>query len=147
MIVVSSHNKKNKANIQAITPKVLLVEDEPILQQVHFLMLKALGCCVNVVETGARALASAVCHYDIIFMDVGLPDLRGPEVTAKIRESNFITNKTPIIMLTAYPKSEIEEECFSAGANKILNKPVTSEEFRKVLKQYHHLFYLRDNPV
>ncbi len=48
-----------------------------------------------------------------------------------------------IIMLTAYPKSGIEEECFSAGANKILNKPVTSEDFKKILKQYRYLLFER----
>src|SRR5579862_1016357 len=135
MILSNSRIKKNK---RTFIPKVLLVEDEPIFQQLHYLFLEELGCDVDVVETGAQALASAVCHYDIIFMDVGLPDLRGTEVVTKIRESEFITNKTPVIILTAYSKNEIEKECFSAGADQILSKPVTSRDFIKILKQYFH---------
>ncbi len=136
MIVVNRSSKKNKENTQKITPKILLVEDEPIIQQVHLLMLEKLGCYVDVTETGVQALAHAVYPYDIIFMNVGLPDLRGTEVSAKIRESDFITNNTPIIILTAYPKNEIEKECFTAGANVILNKPVTFKDFRKILKHF-----------
>lgn len=136
MILTRNSSNKKSTNRDTVATRVLLVENEPIFQQLHFLMLEELGCRVNVIETGAQALVSAIDPYDIIFMDIALSDLKGTLVTANIRNSDLVTKDTPIILLTAHPKSQVEQECFSAGANTVLNKPVTSANFKEILKKY-----------
>lgn len=136
MIIANNRSKKKNKNSLMSTKKVLLVEDEPIFQQLHFLMLEELDCHIDLAVTGEQALANAVHHYDIIFMDIGLPDIRGTVVIERIRQSDFITKNTPIIVLTAYNTMEIEEECLTAKANAVLSKPISSEIFITILKKY-----------
>jgi CheY-like chemotaxis protein len=129
--MILARNSDKKKNI-----KLLLVENEPIFQHLHFLMLEELGCYVDFAETGEQALASAIYPQDIIFMSVELPDLKSTTVTTRIRNSDLATKNTPIIILAVNNVSEIEEEYFSVGANAVVLKPVSSENFKKILKKY-----------
>lgn len=112
---------------------VLLVEDEKIVQFTLTAMLKKFGCKVDLAATGKEALSkSTINYYDIIFMDIGLPDMRGSEVTTAIRRKETC-KRTPIIAVTGYPKTEIEDECITAGIDAIYNKPLSLEQIQKIL--------------
>ena len=84
---------------------ILLVEDSPIIQKAHTDLLQNLGYHVDVASTGKEALTHFNKQYDVILMDVGLPDLSGITVTEKIRqlERKFV----PIIMLMKHEYEEL----------------------------------------
>lgn len=68
--------------------KALLVEDNLVVQKAHVMLLQDLGCAVEVLDRGELALARVQQgeHYDIIFMDLGLPDCKGTQIAEKIRQ-------------------------------------------------------------
>ncbi len=115
---------------------VLLVVDEPIVQMVVIAMLKKLGCAVVLAETGKDALAKFSTNtYDIILMDIGLPDMRGTDVTKEIRRRE-VDKHTPIIAVTAYTIDEVKVECDAAGMDAIYNKPLPGETLEEILLTY-----------
>jgi len=112
--------------------KALLVEDHPVAQRVHQAFLQKMGCLVDVAENGRKALALSTQPYDIILLDINLPDLSGLEICRTLRKHE-LTAHTPIIALTAY--GEIEEECLSAGIDIVISKPVIFEKLQTFMKR------------
>ncbi|KTD49814.1 response regulator [Legionella quateirensis] len=107
---------------------ILVVEDNPIAQIVAKSILSKLKCSADIAESGKKALdAWKNHHYDLIFMDIGLPDMDGYEVTHLIRVHE-LTKKThtPIIALTAHAGDENKKRCIDAGMNAVLAKPLTA---------------------
>lgn len=117
--------------------KILLVEDEPIVQKVHRLMLERMGYEVELAENGQQAIARCLNGYDIILMDLGLPDMSGIDATLKIRQ---IYKHVPIMAVTAYVQEKLHEECRRADFAEIIIKPVSSEVLQgllqKILREY-----------
>ena len=113
---------------------VLLVEDSPIIQQAHTLLLQELGYHVDVAANGKEALARFNKHYDVILMDIGLPDQSGIAVTEKIRqlEKKFV----PIIMLTAQSDEALKKASFKAGANAFLVKPTPPKKLDEIIRHW-----------
>lgn len=117
---------------------ILVVEDHPLNQKVAKLLLEELSCNVDIAPTGSLAYRAVnKKHYDLIFMDLGLPDIDGYAATEKIRKKH---PNIPIVGLTAHTDSDDIERCFSIKMNDVLTKPVTIEDFRRVLSQLipHH---------
>ena len=112
---------------------VLLVEDERIVSHIHSTLLKNMGCSVDTAFNGNEAFTKSNDHYDLIFMDVGLPDITGIEVMSKIRETG---NQTPIVVLTAYTGSDVKNKCFAAGADAVFTKPISVEKLGEILKDF-----------
>ncbi|RMX18765.1 response regulator [Legionella jordanis] len=118
---------------QPQTPKtknrILVVEDNSIAQSIATSMLKGMNCEVDIAENGKQAIALwKTGNYDLIFMDIGLPDMDGYEVTHLIRVQE-ITQKshTPIIALTAHIGEENKKRCIDAGMNAVITKPLTAK--------------------
>jgi len=116
--------------------RVLLVEDEPLIQRFTKAILAEFGCQVEVATTGKEALNLAQKCFDLIFMDIGLPDMSGIDVTKRLRQSNQINQKTPIIALTAHVSEEDKNYCLSAGVNDFLTKPASYSNFYDLLSKY-----------
>ena len=120
----------NKANL-----KVLLVEDQPIIMQVHTKMLTDLGFKPDGAETAAQAISLARNQYDIIFMDIGLPDGNGISVTKEIFAQS-LSHKPIVVGITAYALDDVRQECLEAGMQQVLNKPVSQSTLETILLQY-----------
>ncbi len=116
--------------------EILLVEDEVILQTVHKMILAKLGAQVDVVGSGEEALLKINNHYDLIFMDIGLPGISGIETIKRIRTSDSKLKGSPIVVLTAFNLEDIKSECITAGATALFIKPVNVEAFQKILKKF-----------
>lgn len=111
--------------------KVLLVEDYQLAAKIADYILRSLDCSVDIAKNGDQALEKALAgQYDLILMDLGLPDKDGYEVTKIIREAK---NNTPVYALTAHTDQEHEDRAYSAGMNGFLVKPLEEAEIKQVL--------------
>jgi CheY-like chemotaxis protein len=113
--------------------RVLLVEDNDANRRVIHLMLEELGLEVDDVASGLDAIARARRHrYDVILMDVRMPDLDGLETTRRIKAEHQ-GNAPVIIALTANVMRGEEARCFSAGMDGYLAKPLRLSTLAEVL--------------
>ncbi|WP_412068615.1 ATP-binding protein [Rubrivirga sp. IMCC43871] len=105
--------------------RVLLVEDDPVMQKVTKLTLLRLGYRPDVVANGALAVDSARSGiYDVILMDVMMPIMDGLEATRRIRADDGAHATTPIVALTANAMKGDHQRCMAAGCDEYLTKPV-----------------------
>jgi TMAO reductase system sensor TorS len=117
---------------------VLLVEDNPVNQEVNTELLKSLGCEVELATTGWEAIAAFErSRYDLILMDCQMPELDGIEATKRIRHKEAVARtRTPIVALTAHAFEEDRQRCFAAGMDDYLSKPLTMNQLRAALKRW-----------
>jgi signal transduction histidine kinase/CheY-like chemotaxis protein/HPt (histidine-containing phosphotransfer) domain-containing protein len=110
--------------------RVLVAEDNPVNQAVAKKMLEKSGHVVTLAATGRQAVeAVATSAFDIILMDVHMPEMGGFEATALIRESERRTGThAPIIALTASAMRGDRERCLAAGMDGYVAKPIHAEE-------------------
>jgi CheY-like chemotaxis protein len=115
-------------------PRVLIVEDHEDTREIYAWGLRAAGWHVEVVTSGADALAFAAdFEPDVVVMDLRLPGLGGIDAT-KILKRDVRTAHVPVIACTAYGQ-EHEREMQSAGFDQFVPKPCTPEELRIVLEE------------
>ncbi|HRI55101.1 MAG TPA: response regulator, partial [Pseudomonadota bacterium] len=107
---------------------ILVAEDNPINQKVILLLLERLGYRPDIVNNGAEALtAIAGKHYDLVFMDVQMPEMDGLEASRRIRQQH--QQRAPrIIGLTATALPEDLEQCLAAGMDEVITKPFQLRE-------------------
>ncbi|GEM_PF-1478914 len=116
--------------------RILLVEDNPVNLTAPKLFLEKIGNVVDAAENGTIAMTAVRKNrYDVIFMDLEMPEMDGIETTRRIRETKGLAtpNDTPIIALTAYAFAADRERCFKAGMDAFLPKPVDFKEIEQVL--------------
>lgn len=120
-------SEKNRA-------KVLLVEDNPMVQHITRILLQEAGFVVDMANTGKEALEKTTTEkYKLIFMDIGLPDIDGYAVTKKIRLKH---HAVPIVALTAHGAVDIQQLCDEAGMQEVVSKPMSKEKLEEVWKKY-----------
>jgi two-component system sensor histidine kinase/response regulator len=116
--------------------QILVAEDNVINQQVIQFILQKMGYQPEIVENGKEAVeASANTGYDIIFMDLQMPEMDGLEATRLIRNSGQ-TDQPVIIALTANTMQGDEDECLRAGMNDYIGKPVKLDELLTKLRKW-----------
>ncbi|MDR2447825.1 MAG: response regulator [Treponema sp.] len=120
--------------------RVLLVEDMEINREIVMELLSPTGIMVDWVENGAQALKrykENMGKYDIIFMDVQMPEMGGYEATRRIRSlDDPRAQVVPIIAMTAHVFREDVERCLEAGMNDHLSKPLAFGAVLNILKKY-----------
>ncbi|MFG6138195.1 ATP-binding protein [Halomonas sp. B23F22_10] len=117
--------------------RLLVVEDNPVNQQVAMAMLTKLGCRASLASSGAEALASIDRErFDLVFMDVQMPDMDGLEVTRRIRSRGGWLADMPIVAMTAGGPLGDQARCLAAGMNGYLAKPLLQASLLKVLHRH-----------
>ena len=119
--------------------KILLVEDNAIAAKVAASLLEELNCEIDTAINAKIAIEYATTiEYDLIFLDIGLPDKSGNEVAEEIREWEEKQQHPPIpiIALTAHIDTENKEKCLKAGINTVVPKPLSKEKGLEILKAF-----------
>jgi two-component system sensor histidine kinase/response regulator len=115
--------------------RVLIAEDNAINQVLIVRLLEKMGHVPKTVENGLQALEALKREsFDLVLMDVQMPDMDGFSATRKIRDSERNTSsRVPIIALTAHAMKGDEEACLAAGMDSYLSKPVNSQKLEEAL--------------
>jgi signal transduction histidine kinase/CheY-like chemotaxis protein len=123
-------------NLAAEIPlRILVAEDNPINQKVIVRMLQTLGYVADVVGNGIEAIAALEkSRYDVVLMDVQMPELDGREATARISQQWPRPQRPHIIALTAEALEGDRERCLEAGMNDYLSKPLRRSDLVEALR-------------
>ena len=134
--------------------QILLAEDNPLNQKLAKLILTKAGYGVEVVGDGLQAVEKfkvAGDSFDLILMDIQMPEMDGLEATKRIRrlesespnteasddlKQNFIRKRIPIIAMTAHAMQGDRENCMAAGMDDYLSKPIKREKVFEVLNKW-----------
>ena len=116
-------------------PRVLLAEDDPTNQRVAMLMLKRLGYFADAVSNGREAIQAIKRRkYDLVLMNIVMPEVDGLEATRQIRKLGY--NELKIIAITAYVFPGAKEMCIAAGMDDYIPKPVRINDLANALEKY-----------
>jgi two-component system sensor histidine kinase/response regulator len=119
--------------------RILLAEDNITNQEVALGILKNLGLRADAVANGAEAVkALALLPYDLVLMDVLMPEMDGFEATQQIRDphSSVLNHDIPIIAMTANAMQGDRERCLAAGMNDYVSKPVSPAALAEALDRW-----------
>jgi CheY-like chemotaxis protein len=113
---------------------VLLAEDSPFHQRLALKLLKEQGHCVTVATTGTEVLkAMDDLYFDVILMDIEMPELDGLATTQIIREREDVgERRVPIVAVTS---NDNRDECLQAGMDAFLHKPLRSNVLARTLRR------------
>jgi len=134
---------KTQNNLRTITTTtktnmILVVEDNPVNAKVASLQLSKLGYVADIARNGIEAVdATSKRVYDLVLMDVQMPEMDGLEATRQIRLRELQTRQhVPIIALTAHAMACDREKCLNAGMQDYLTKPPTLETLSTAMKRW-----------
>ena len=121
----------NEENVRA---KILVAEDHAVNQMLFRTILENIGHEVDIANNGLEAVAAVKSkEYDIIFMDVQMPEMNGYEATIEIRK---LGSNTPIVAVTASAIKGEKEKCISVGMTDFLTKPFKKKDLVPVLEKW-----------
>ena len=126
--------KPHQANSFLHNLKILLVEDDTGSIQLMMTMLEEKGATLTIVQKGAEAVRRIKKgeHFDIILMDIRLPDINGLEVTQQIKAIKDI----PIIAQTAYALNEDRDKALASGCDDYIAKPISIEKLTQLIEKH-----------
>ena len=149
------HNVREKEEATAVLDRtlagpsgirILLAEDNPVNQKVAVHLLKKWDSDVTVVSNGKAAMDAAVAasrggkSFDVVLMDVQMPEMDGMTATVNLRSLNILssdaTRRLPIIALTAHSMQGDRERCLAAGMDDYLSKPINEADLRAALLRW-----------
>jgi signal transduction histidine kinase/CheY-like chemotaxis protein len=151
-IWLDKYNKDEAPEIHSIFEKnkvdsslsILYAEDNPVNQKLIQMMLANLGFEIDIAENGREAVEMArKKYYNIIFMDIQMPEMDGIEATRRIVNTS---GPRPIIIALTANLAEVDKpKCFEAGMNDFLHKPVQQEELKLAIIKWQGMKkYLND---
>jgi PAS domain S-box-containing protein len=123
--------------------KILIAEDNAVNLKIALRMIEKLGYKADFCRNGNEALAAHQANnYELIFMDVQMPELDGMEATRAIRlleQNKVLTSSVIIIAMTAFGLAEDRRDCLDAGMDDYISKPVRQAELQTILNHWHRI--------
>lgn len=129
--------------------EVLLAEDNAVNQKLAIHILERLGHAVRLAQTGVEALDLLEEHeFDMILMDIQMPEMGGLEATAKIRGREAVEGgHIPIVAMTAHAMAGDRERFLAAGMDEYISKPLSADRLREVVRSLARSLKPDDEPV
>ncbi len=122
------------------TARILLVEDYPTNQEIALSHLRSAGCSVDLAENGRQAVEAFKNNaYDIVLMDIQMPEMDGYQATDAIRNFETQTAKgvsVPIIAMTAHALRGYREKCLAAGMDDFITKPLKRKDLLEMVRRW-----------
>ena len=119
-----------------LSGRVLLAEDNAVIQLIVLRLLKKLGLSADLASNGREAVeAASLRSYDLILMDCQMPEMDGYEATRTLRTRER-ERRTPVVAVTAHAMSGDREKCVAAGMDDYITKPVQLEALRAVAQKW-----------
>jgi DNA-binding response OmpR family regulator len=116
-----------------VAEKILIVEDDSFILTFTSKVLKSRGYLVTTAMTGKDALAKVqTSNYNLVLLDIGLPDMTGTEILKKIREIN---HDIIVIMMTGNPQLDSSIDSVNYGADGYLIKPVNDTDLVDIVEE------------
>ena len=115
---------------------VLIVEDNVINQKILKSLLQQVGCQVDIADCARTAFQKMTKNYDMVFMDIGLPDMDGFEAAQQIRRQEPPNKRIPIIAITAHVLAHERQRCFDVGIDEVVAKPIMQDDLIAILKRW-----------
>jgi CheY-like chemotaxis protein/HPt (histidine-containing phosphotransfer) domain-containing protein len=138
--ILTRHTAREIIHVSSgAVPRILLVEDNRTNQLVAQSILKKLGLRADVAANGVEAIkALELIPYDLVLMDVQMPEMDGLEATRRIRniQSAVLNHNIPIVAMTAHALQGDRERCLEAGMNDYLSKPINPPALVEVLNRW-----------
>lgn len=123
--------------METVKKRILIAEDNAINQKVALLMLKKYDQNIDIADNGRIAVEKFLSYdYDLVLMDLHMPELDGFEATKRIREIELSENRKKKVKIYAMTASSITDEsarCYAVGMDGYLSKPFKAEEVINVL--------------
>ncbi len=133
-IAIENANYLPVREIRNRSLRILLAEDNAVNQKVAMSMLSRLGYKADVAANGLEVLEALDRQvYDVILMDVQMPEMDGLEATSRIRKRGSAGGQPWIIAMTAYALEGDREECFKVGMNEYISKPIRMRALQEAL--------------
>ncbi len=120
--------------------RALLAEDNEINQQIAVELLEGVGAKVTVANNGREAVDRLFAHpeaFDLVLMDLQMPEMDGHQATARIRSDPRFT-KLPVIAMTAHATMEERQRCLSSGMNEHISKPIDPAALFETVGRFYH---------
>ncbi len=146
-VAVSVKEAPEEISGESVVFRVLVVEDNMVNQRLAALLLKKAGCKVDLAGDGIQALEKLQGNlYDLILMDVQMPNMDGHTATREIRKLESSDEKEkyqalagrekgiPIVGLTAHARKEDEQQCYDVGMDKFLTKPIVRDKLISLIE-------------
>ena len=117
--------------------KILLVDDALAIRMVAQKILKKLGFAdVDIADNGKQAIAAmSKKHYDLVLMDIEMPEMNGLEATESIRDidSSVLDHQVSIIAMTGHSDQDAINRCMEAGMNDFISKPIKIDHLSQII--------------
>jgi CheY-like chemotaxis protein len=128
--------------------RILVAEDNPMNQKLAVTLLRRASYTVEAVENGRLAVQALKRKaYDLVFMDVQMPEMDGFEATRAIREMEDERKHTPIIAMTAHAMKGDRERCLQAGMDDYISKPIKPQAMFDNIEKWGQLSKLKKTPI
>jgi len=117
--------------------RALIVEDSKLASKAIEQIINSYHLDYDIAFTGKDALMDIDKYdYDLAFVDIGLPDMNGLKLIAKIRIHYLDKKRIPIVALTMHSNDDYKQAAIDYGASEFITKPLTLENFQRILEKY-----------
>lgn len=129
--------KNSLTSSNSVMLRLLVIEDNEIIQRIYSLLLEKKGILYDIAGNAEMALKYYMQnHYDLILIDIALPDSNGIAITQIIRQQETDKEHIPIIALTAYGQEADQQRFLQAGIDEVLVKPIKIEDMNYLLEKW-----------